>query len=159
VTARVAISPLAYVPDGREAVGHVLARGRAGFTWDGPSWRASAKDYHEQRASRRTSETISPGRLAHLRRLMADDISIDRAWHELKADRTAPKATVDALMYSLRRGTEALAVSDNKRRLSELSEEQLRAVCHQLRNFKPEIAPAWTLEEVEALVIIWSELK
>jgi hypothetical protein len=26
-------------------------------TWDGPSWRASAKDYHEQRASRRTSET------------------------------------------------------------------------------------------------------
>ena len=35
-------------------------------TWDGPSWRASAKDYHEQRASRRTSETISPERLAHL---------------------------------------------------------------------------------------------
>jgi hypothetical protein len=31
VTARVAISPLAYVTDGREAVGHVLARGRAGF--------------------------------------------------------------------------------------------------------------------------------
>ena len=57
MTARVAISPLAYVTVGREAVGHVLARGRAGFTWDGPSWRASAKDYHEQRASRRTSET------------------------------------------------------------------------------------------------------
>ena len=53
-------------------------------TWDGPSWRASAKDYHEQRASRRTSETISPERLAHLRRLMADDMSIDRAWHELR---------------------------------------------------------------------------
>ena len=32
-------------------------------TWDGPSWRASAKEYHEQRASR-TSETISPERLA-----------------------------------------------------------------------------------------------
>jgi hypothetical protein len=31
VTARVALSPLAYVYDGREAVGHVLARGRAGF--------------------------------------------------------------------------------------------------------------------------------
>jgi hypothetical protein len=31
VTARVAISPLAYVYDGREAVGHVLVRGRAGF--------------------------------------------------------------------------------------------------------------------------------
>jgi hypothetical protein len=31
VTARVAISPLAYVYDGREVVGHVLARGRSGF--------------------------------------------------------------------------------------------------------------------------------
>jgi hypothetical protein len=31
VTARVAISPLAYVYDGREAIGFVLARGRAGF--------------------------------------------------------------------------------------------------------------------------------
>src|SRR5262245_53663297 len=54
-------------------------------TWDGPSWRASAKDYHKQRASRRTSETISSERLAHLRRLMADNISIDRAWHELES--------------------------------------------------------------------------
>ena len=56
-------------------------------TWDGPSWRASAKDYHEQRASRRTSETIRPERLARLRRLMADDMSIDRAWHELRGSR------------------------------------------------------------------------
>jgi hypothetical protein len=31
VTARVAISPLAYVYDRREAIGFVLARGRAGF--------------------------------------------------------------------------------------------------------------------------------
>jgi hypothetical protein len=31
VTARVAISPLVYVYDGREAIGFVLARGRAGF--------------------------------------------------------------------------------------------------------------------------------
>ena len=31
MTARVAVSPLVYVCDGREAVGHVLARGRAGF--------------------------------------------------------------------------------------------------------------------------------
>src|SRR5262245_61358015 len=47
-------------------------------TWDGPSRRASAKDYHAQRASRRTSETSSPERLAHLPRLMADDVPIDR---------------------------------------------------------------------------------
>src|SRR5262245_55229294 len=69
-------------------------------TWDGPSWGAPAKDYYDQRASRRTGETISPERLARLRRLMADDSPTDRAWHELEADRTAPKATVDALMFS-----------------------------------------------------------
>jgi len=56
-------------------------------TWDGPSWRASAKDYFEQRASRRISETIRPERLAHQRRLMADEMSIDRAWHELRGSR------------------------------------------------------------------------
>jgi len=56
-------------------------------TWDGASWRASAKDYHEQRASRRISETIRPERLAHQRRLMADEMSIDRAWHELRGSR------------------------------------------------------------------------
>jgi hypothetical protein len=31
VTARVAISPLAYIYDGRECLGFVLSRGRAGF--------------------------------------------------------------------------------------------------------------------------------
>ena len=31
MTARVAISPLAYVYDGRECLGFVLSRGRAGF--------------------------------------------------------------------------------------------------------------------------------
>src|SRR5262249_49354591 len=86
-------------------------------TWDGPSGGAAAKDYDEQRASRRTSEAISLERLAHLRRLMADDISIDRAWHELEADRTAPKATVEALMFSLRRGINELAQPCTLRRL------------------------------------------
>jgi DNA-binding cell septation regulator SpoVG len=71
----------------------------------------------------------------------------------------APEATVEALMYSLRRGINELTSPDAKRRLSELSEDQLRAVCERLRNFKPEIAPAWTPEEVEALTVIWSELK
>jgi hypothetical protein len=37
-----------------------------------------------------------------------------------------------------------------------LSEDQLRAVCERLRNFKPEIAPAWMPEEVEALTVIWT---
>jgi hypothetical protein len=47
---------------------------------------------------------------------------------------------------------------DRLRRLSELNEQQLHAVCERLRNFKPNIAPAWLADQIEALVTIWSEL-
>jgi hypothetical protein len=123
--------------------------------WDGPSWRASAKDYHEQRASRRTSETINPERLAHLRRLMADDISINRAWHELEADRTAPKATVEALMFSLRRGINELTQPSTLRRLSTLDEYQLEDVCLRVQAFQQRIAPAWSAADVDLLISAW----
>ena len=128
-------------------------------TWDGPSWRASAKDYHEQRASRRTSETISLERLAHLRRLMADDISIDRAWHELEADRTAPKATVDALMFSLRRGINELTQPSTLRRLSTLDEYQLEDVCLRVQAFQQRIAPAWSAADVDLLISAWRKFR
>ncbi len=90
--------------------------------------------------------------------LMADSVSLGRAWHELNdpRNRPAPQATIEALMYSLRRGTEAITEPDNQRRLAELSEDQLLAVCQRLQNFKPNIAPAWPPEEVEALASIWS---
>jgi hypothetical protein len=128
-------------------------------TWDGLSWRASAKDYHEQRASRRTSETISPERLTHLRRLMADEISIDRAWHELEADRTAPKATVDALMFSLRRGINELTQPSTLRRLSTLDEYQLEDVCLRVQAFQQRIAPAWSAADVDLLISAWRKFR
>jgi hypothetical protein len=69
----------------------------------------------------------------------------------------AAASTVEALMFGLRDGIEALPANpDTQRRLSELSEEQLRAVCERLQNFQPHIAPAWSTEEVRALVDIWS---
>jgi len=128
-------------------------------TWDGASWRASAKDYHEQRASRRTSEAISLERLAHLRRLMADDISIDRAWHELEADRTAPKATVEALMFSLRRGINELTQPSTLRRLSTLDEYQLEDVCLRVQAFQQRIAPAWSAADVDLLISAWRKFR
>ena len=128
-------------------------------TWDGPSWRASAKNYCEQRVSRRTSETISPERLAHLRRLMADDISIDRTWHELEADRTAPKATVDALMFSLRRGINELTQPSTLRRLSTLDEYQLEDVCLRVQAFQQRIAPAWSAADVDLLISAWRKFR
>jgi hypothetical protein len=65
---------------------------------------------------------------------------------------TALEVTVEALMYSLReRGTKALKEPDTKRRLSELSEQQLIEVGNRLQRLKPEIARSWTREEVETL--------
>jgi hypothetical protein len=68
----------------------------------------------------------------------------------------APEATVEALIYSLRRGIEAITEPDTQRRLAELCEDQLLAFCQRLQNFKPNIASAWPPEEVEAMVSIWS---
>jgi len=111
-------------------------------------------------ADRKAASRPVDARTLRARRLLADDdISYERAYYETLRDRSAPEATIDALVYSLRRGINELTSPDAKRRLSELSEDQLRAVCERLRNFKPEIAPAWTPEEVEALTVIWSELK
>jgi len=55
-------------------------------------------------------------------------------------------------MFSLReRGTKALAEMDTKRRLSELSDQQVIEVGNRLQKLKPEIARAWTKAEVETL--------
>ena len=81
---------------------------------------------------------------------------IERAYARLNQLNHAAASTVEALSYSLRRGVDELTKPDTQRRLSELSEDQLRAVCERVQNFKPEIAPAWTPEEIEALTNIWS---
>lgn len=62
-------------------------------------------------------------------------------------------------MYELRKGIDALKDVSARRRLSELSQEQLVAVGDQLMKFKPNIASAWKAEEVEALYLFWSNLK
>jgi hypothetical protein len=87
----------------------------------------------------------------------AEPTFADDAWSAHTRGRAAA-ATVEALVYGLRDGIEKLN-HDRLRRLSELNEEQLRAVCERLQNFKPHIAPAWSPEEVEALAVIWSDLR
>jgi hypothetical protein len=52
-------------------------------SWDVPSWRQAAVEYHRDRPGRLAGE-IDPTRLALLRRLMVPDISLERAWHELR---------------------------------------------------------------------------
>lgn len=64
----------------------------------------------------------------------------------------APQRTVEGLMFSLRsRGTKALSEPDAKRRLSDLSDQQVIEVGNRLQRFKLKIARAWTEAEVKTL--------
>jgi hypothetical protein len=104
---------------------------------DEPSWRRAAAEYHRDCAGRAI---------------------IVETRHE-NVTRAAAASTIDALAFSLRRGVAELANADSRRRLSELSDEQVRIVCRRLQSFKPEIATPWPPEELEALMIIWGKLK
>ena len=96
--------------------------------------------------------------LKRLSRLLDDDISLERAWHELNETRKrpAPQVTVEALMFSLRSGGAALAREDVRERLSRMSETQLHEICARLR--KLAIARAWTPEETTLLTELWETI-
>jgi len=55
--------------------------------WSAPSWRHAAIDYHEACDGRASIVAYTPDELARLCRLMADDVSIERADREIKAER------------------------------------------------------------------------
>jgi hypothetical protein len=103
-------------------------------------------------ADRRAASRPVDAKTLRARRLLADDISYDRAYGEIMRDRPAPEAMVDALVFSLRRGVGELPTPDTQRRLSELDADQLKAACRRVQNFKPEIAPPWSPDEVAALI-------
>jgi transposase len=66
---------------------------------------------------------------------------------------TAPQATVEAAMYDLReRGVLALTEPAVKRRLAQLSDDQLFEVGNRLQRLKPQIARPWTADEVKQLL-------
>jgi len=70
----------------------------------------------------------------------------------------APASTVEALAYSLRRGVDALAEPNAVCRLAELSDDQLLEVGERLRRFKPEIARAWSADDVAVLMQVREHL-
>src|SRR5262249_33731006 len=83
-----------------------------------------------------------------------EKLSLDQLYWTLNDPRRhpTPQSTVEALMYSLReRGVAALSEPDCRRRLSELSDDQMREVATRLQKLKPEIAPAWGAEQIEML--------
>ena len=97
-------------------------------------------------------------RLARLRKLMADDVSLERAHHALQQHHfqgRAAAATVEALVFGLReRGTAALREAKVRRRIGELSEQQLHEVCGRLQKLNPEMP--WSADKVERLVEAWA---
>jgi hypothetical protein len=96
-------------------------------------------------------------RLERLRRLVPDEVPLERIWHELQP-RGVAASTLEALMYLLRRGIGELTQPDTLRRLSMLTEGQLKAVCRRVQSFNPEIATPWSSDEVAALIAKWREL-
>jgi hypothetical protein len=95
------------------------------------------------------------------RKLLDDDVSLTEAWYELNVAQfsgRAAQSTVEALVYQLRKGGAELSESNARRRVSELSEQQLHEVSTRLQKFMPHIARAWTPSEVELLVQMWSDL-
>jgi hypothetical protein len=131
-------------------IGHLLDRGRLSSTFA-----AACRAADEKQRRKRVAPAIE-----RLRRLLDDGISLVRAWHELsKPSGRAADGTVDALVFALRRGLDAIKHPDNQRRLSELDDTQMRAVAARLQNFMPHIAPAWKSADVEALISAWSKLR
>jgi hypothetical protein len=100
-------------------------------------------------------------RLERLRRLMDDDVSIERAWHEINhPTNRAAASTVEALMLGLRdRGTAALAEGPVRQRLVQLDEEQVVKVGDRLQALQPDVARAWAPAEVRQLLEAWGALR
>jgi hypothetical protein len=140
----------------QDATPRSAARQAAEAAWHAPSWKQAAREYHANRPRHDPDDS----RIARARRLLADDVSFERAWHEInnRRDRAAA-STVEALMFSLRSGVAALGRTDTQQRLSELDLEQVREVCSRVQNFKQHIAPLWTEADVGLLVELLIELR
>jgi hypothetical protein len=109
-------------------------------------------------ADRKGAARPQDPRLKRLRRLLEDDVSLERAQHQIMRARPTTEATVDALVYSLRRSVNELTNADTLHRLSGLDEGQLKAVCRRVQSFDLEIATPWSSDEVAALIAKWRKL-
>jgi hypothetical protein len=143
--------PIAVETDAAEE--HGAEEEAAADGWSSPGWRDAAAEYHRQRGGHVLEVEIEPERARRLRRLLDDGISFERAHAEISSGHVKGRAADLALMHSLReRGVQALDEPNTRRRFSQLSDDQLLEVAGRLQRLKPEIARAWSAEEIEALV-------
>jgi hypothetical protein len=105
--------------------------------WSAPGWRDAAVDYHKDRGDRVSVIAYTADELARLRGLMADNVTLERAWHEVNHP-TDCAAASKALMLALReRGVAALAEPDCQRRLADTSTAQVREILARLMALRP----------------------
>jgi hypothetical protein len=89
-------------------------------TSDDPGWVEAAREYHAARIGRHAVVEMGLERLTLLRRLLADDVSLDHAWRELNGTsaRPTPQTTIEAIIHCVReRGLAALKEAANLERL------------------------------------------
>jgi hypothetical protein len=123
-------------------------------------------------ADRKAASRPEDPRILRARRLLADDVSYERAYAEFMRERPTPEATVDSLIFSLRRGVASLAkpgsetcrdcafppglaAPDVQRRLSALDRDQLKDVCRRVQAFESGIAEPWSTDAVAILISAW----
>ena len=111
-----------------------------------------AADEKQRRQSPDTS-------IERTRRLLADDVTLERAWAEIHRAHfrgRAAESTVEALMFALReRGIAAVQEPYVRFRLAQLSEAQLIEVGDRLQRLEPHIAQAWSPDEIAELISAW----
>jgi hypothetical protein len=68
------------------------------------AWALAAREYHKQRAGRTLIVETKPERLVRLCELLADDVSLERAWVELSKPPQIPIATLQAAEFLILTG-------------------------------------------------------
>jgi hypothetical protein len=107
----------------------------------------------------RRTKYIDPA-VKRFRRLMEHDFSLESYWYTInQRDGRAAQSTVEALMFSLRRGPDALSNPNTLDRLVQLSDRQLTEVATRVQKFTDHIARAWTAEQVATLIAVREKLK
>jgi hypothetical protein len=92
-------------------------------------------------ADRKAAVRKKNPKLKRLRELMADDISFERAWHELRDQRPTPEMTIEAVKQAVRsRGVAALSEPSTRDRLQKCDADARKRFDVWLTDFKARIA-------------------
>jgi hypothetical protein len=92
-------------------------------------------------ADRKAAARKKNPKLERLRELMADDVSLERAWHELCDRRPAPEMTIKAVKQAVRdRGVAALSEPSTRGRLQKCDADARKRFDVWLSDFKARIA-------------------